>query len=283
MTKYLTLCFITLLQTVQAQNFELESRYFFGPSTKSFASNNVGKFSKFETNYVYIQGFKTLHDRGYGFKLKYRPIKKHNLWLSFGQDFATTSYNFVFTDGTESYVHGKVFETFRRDFNLGIYQKIKLYTEKLHLEFGLCLTTRDYIGNYRYFYDEGIVDPRGYKELSYNFVIKQNVLHQYSGDYVKWYHYRTAAYRVQLDFQLNKFLNFNFGMEYSRNHSVSYNYEYRVDFYYNGSVTPNGVYYNLGSNRDFTKVDDFIYLTAGLSYKFGSNDKWNIFKKKDRK
>jgi hypothetical protein len=73
-------------------------------------------------------------------------------------------------------------------------------------------------------------------------------------------------------FNVYKNLFLNVGVSYTRNNIFFYDYSYDILYYQNNSSTPTASYSFLGlagnGGQQYGVRDQFVYLNAGLSYKF---------------
>jgi hypothetical protein len=254
----------TGLMFAQNHEFSIDFRY-------GISHNNL---SPTQTAYGEIRNPRTLNDQGFLVMYKYQFWKKRHLYVSGGIEFSQSRhYQPLIGSGSGYHLDNILINKNRMTFHLGLNKQFHLYDDKLILDFGIHLIHRSYgsleddiSAEYQFSID------RPWIEYTYDFKTFYGDEHFATGipqGFVQTYN---LDFNTQVKFRIKSQFFLNVGLSYSRNNVFFYTYSNTARHYLNGSPTSTSQFSYTGLQDDGGPKggirDHFIYLSAGLSYKF---------------
>lgn len=255
--------------TKQIKN-ELQFNYRFGYPTQNlkvisqYAGSNINEY---QNNKV-----RALYDQGLTLNFKRQIWKKIHLYANVGLELSQSKHYFPLMDPSFRLLENININSNRVGLYFGLNKQIHLYSSKVILDLGIQFVDRYYLKNEVNYQTDFHTTVQDWIQLKYE-------LNTYYGDYYKNdgtienipSFYLNLDYNATLKFNLKKNLYLNFGLNYSRNNHFFYDLKYTVNYYYNGSTTPE-TYEYLGlsgsGNPKFPVKNHYIYLNTGITFKF---------------
>lgn len=270
-SQILLLVFALTYQTGWAQS-ELDLQFRFGSSTKNYSVNEP-VVDGFYTGDVYRM--RTQYDIGSVISYHYPIWKRFQIYATAGLEFSQSKHYLPIIDSYDRHVESVSITSNRFSWHLGIKKRFSFFDDKIHLDLGWRIVDRYPIQKNATYLSDFKFNNEDWIEYSYE-------IDTYYGSYrqnnkvVKFATYidLNAQFEIDLSFDLSEKLRLQTGITYSRNNYFFYNYNYTFRYYYNGSSTPNETVQNIGAfPGDLGVLDHYLYLNAGLTYKFKAKKK----------
>lgn len=265
------LIFFFTVGALCAQKSEIQFNYRFGYPTKNLMK--VSQYSGNNTNEYKTMRVRPLFDNGLTLNYKYQIWERIKLFANVGMEFSQSKHYQALIDPYGRLLENIDISDSRLGFYLGLNKQVHLYDSKVILDFGIQFVDRyplkkqvDYKTDFHY----GI---QNWIEYKYELNTYYGEFHTNDGtiENIPSF-YLNLDYNLNLKFRLRKNTYLNLGFNYSRNYHFFYDYKYTIQYYYNGSTTPNESFSFQGlagsNNPKFPVNNHYFYINTGITFKF---------------
>lgn len=272
MNHFLTLVTIIITLSAHSQRHELNLNYRFGVPTNNFTILTPDGL----TNHNYLKT-RSVHDQGLTLNYKYEIWQKANLFLSTGIEFSGSKhYQPIYAIGdSKNHLDNIIIRKNRLTVHLfGIHKQFNLIDDRLLIDIGWDVINRFYFPKSDRYYSDFKSNNEDWIKYKYEFITYYDKYYENDGTVDnRRYMYLNADVNLHFIGKISNIIYVDFGFNYSRNNVFFYDYTYTVQYYYGGSPTPTSTWSFLGIDGLFDPKyairDHYIYLSLGLSYKFG--------------
>jgi hypothetical protein len=250
------------------KSHEIEFNFRYGFPTRNLTIHSPGAFTD-----IAHREMKSLNDLGIVFKYKFNIWKRVGLFLSTGIDFSKSKYyQPIFDLRYDYHLDNVIIEKSRIGIQLlGVHKQFSTADGKIVFDVGIDFVNRVFLNKSDSYTSDYLRSHRTFIDYKYE-------LTTYYGDYYPNFKFSdgikmkiNADYNVQVKFKIKPKMLLNFGVNYSRNNMVFYDYTYSTRYYQNGSNVPNQTYSYGGffgpNNEKLALIDHFLYSNIGISFK----------------